>query len=149
MKTVFIGIDPDVDKSGFAIYDASKKKLTRVCCMRFFEIMEFLQIQNVDFVDKAFVRIEAGWLNKSNWHTRKNDGVKIASAKGNSVGRNHEVGRKFGEMCEYLGFDYEFVKPLGTKNIDRATFIRLTDYRCGCNQDARDASMLVYGINNK
>jgi hypothetical protein len=62
---------------------------------------------------------------------------------------NHETGRKIGEMCEYLNIEYEFVRPLGTKNIDHFLFKRMTGFRGRTNSEMRDAGMLVYGYNFK
>jgi len=96
------------------------------------------------------VRIEAGWLNeKSNFHNRRGQTKTAGERVAKNVGANHEVGRKFGEMCEYLGIDYEFVKPLGTKCIDHRTFVRMTGWKGRTNSEMRDSAMLVYGINNK
>ena len=147
MKPLFIGIDPDVDKSGFAVYDAESKSLTAVCSAQFFWIFPYFKTWQCHI---ALVRIEAGWLNeKSNFHHRRGQSKTAGERIAKNVGANHETGRKLAEMCEYLEIEYDLVRPLGTKNIDHRAFIRMTGWTGRTNQDMRDAAMLVYGFKTK
>lgn len=138
-----VGVDPDIKKPGFAIYDRVNKELTTVKSITFFEIFDLLTKLKDEIL---LVRIEAGWLNrKSNFHSRggqsKQAGEKIAEY----VGRNHEVSFKLIEACKYIGVPYEVVRPLGTKNIDAAMFKKITGWPSQTNPDNRDAGMLCYG----
>lgn len=134
-----IGIDPDVDKSGVADYDPETKEIS-LMNLTFFEIYEYLESYNVPV--KVF--IEAGWLNKSNWH-RIDTGTSSINAKiGQRTGANHEVGKKIAEMCEYLRIDYELVKPTRSK-VNAEMFKKITKYTKRTNQEQRDAAMLVFG----
>lgn len=138
----FIGIDPDIKDSGFALYNLKERKLELVTNYSFFDLLKKFN----ELKDKiSLVRIEAGWINKkSNFHNRpgqsKEAGEKIAS----NVGANAEIGRKIAEMCDSLNIPYDLVKPLGTKNIDSKLFKRITGYTKRTNQDSRDAAMLVW-----
>lgn len=139
----YIGIDPDIKASGFALYNIQEKDLELVTNYSFFDLLkEFDKLK-----DKiSLVRIEAGWLNKkSNFHNKpgqtKEAGEKIASY----VGANAETGKKIAEMCKSLNIPYELVKPLGTKDIDGKLFKQITKYSKRTNQDSRDAAMLVWG----
>lgn len=59
-----IGIDPDCDKSGFALIHGEHKEL---CTLTFFEILKrFKQLIDHYGKDKIIVYIECGFLNKSN-----------------------------------------------------------------------------------
>ena len=150
LKTIFVGIDPDTDRSGLAVYDAENKCLVKLCCMRFFEMLEFFQAQEPYFAEKVFCRIEAGWLHdKSNFHSRRGQSKEAGERIAKNVGANAEAGRKIGEMCEYLGFDYDLVKPLGTKIICHKTFVRMTGWKGRTNQEMRDAAMLVWEFSCK
>jgi len=93
--------------------------------------------------DIRLVVIEAGWLNKSNWHIAKLNKF-AASKSGKDIGANHEVGRKIVEMCEYLKLPFELVRPTQTK-VTKEYFGKITGIKDRTNQDQRDAMMLVFG----
>lgn len=143
-KKLFIGIDPDTQKSGVAIWE--NKKLT-LLNLSFFELLERIKTialgANVLGLDIVIV-IEAGWLNKkSNWHGH-GFGEGVASRTGAKVGANHETGKKIVEMCEYLNMTYELVRP-ESKKVNAKFFKQLTKYEGRTNQETRDAAMLVFG----
>jgi hypothetical protein len=139
-RTIHVGIDPDVNKSGVAMWCEVAGDYTHLEEMTFFKLFELLcfhcnKIQQVV--------IEAGWLNKKhNWHGRKGAAAERIS---NNVGRNHETGRKLVEMCDYLGLEYVLVRPKRSK-FKAETFRNITGYDIK-NQDIIDAAMLVYQIN--
>lgn len=146
---VYVGIDPDVDKSGVGIYNRGTKVLS--CCksLKFFDL--FISLKELkktcnELNLTLFIRIEAGWLNKkSNFHgsafQKKSVGERIAK----NVGSNHEVGRKIGEMCEFLNLEYEFVPPMG--KVTPEYFKSLTGIEAKKkDQDMIDAALLVWGL---
>jgi hypothetical protein len=141
MKKAFIGIDPDVSKNGVAFWFKESKKL-ELESLTFFGLFEALKSLKVHY--EIHVIIDAGWLNKSNFHvtgTNKNVNGKI----GERVGANHEVGKKIAEMCEYLGVYSTLHKPTKSK-VDKETFQKITGYIGRTNQEVRDAGMLVFGL---
>ena len=95
-----IGIDPDCEKSGLAIYLPNVEKIL-TCCLPFAELIDqvlgWVETYNVECV------VEAGWKNQSNWHIGNNCNKRQAAAIGNAVGRNHETGRKIVEMLRHYG----------------------------------------------
>ncbi|GHT02085.1 hypothetical protein AGMMS49525_04910 [Bacteroidia bacterium] len=145
-----IAIDPDVEKSGVAEL-IPQHRLLEVTNLTFPQLLDYLQARK-KMSDTAHtslvVVVEAGWLNKSNWHTSQN---KATSAKvGNNTGRNHEVGRKIVEMCKHYGLEVVEQHPLrkcwkgkdGKITHDElAYFTGLIDRT---NQDARDAALLAW-----
>ena len=150
----YIGIDPDVDKSGVAYYESESKKL-ELSNLTFFQLFDYLRFAKgakLDF-EKLVIYIEAGWLNKSNWHKsyKNKDGrlVKHSEAQNEKISRNtganHETGKKIVEMCEYLELDYVIVKPTSSK-VNSEYFNKLTNTIGRTNQEQRDAAMLVYGM---
>lgn len=151
-KTLVVGIDPDVDKSGIAIWDAAIKKLTVVEALAFWDIIPFI-LSHSEYIKK--VRIEAGWLNSSNWHTHTGKGEKRRKLKSNEmaesgrrVGRNHQVGILLMDFCKKYAIDCEEVKPYESnwwKN-DGNRFALTTGWKGVTNPEKRDAAMLVYGI---
>lgn len=106
-KPLTIGIDPDIDKNGVAIYNKVEKIVTTKT-LSFFELFEFLKIRK-DEID--MIKIECGFLiKKSNWHYAKSATAKEKIAK--DVGRNHQVATLLIQMCEYLGLHFVPRKPL-------------------------------------
>lgn len=138
MNKVLIGIDPDTEKSGVAWYIS--KDSFRLFNLTFFELFDSLK----DIETESLVYIEAGWLNKSNWHKVANGSAAINASIGLRTGANHEVGRKIIEMCEYLEIEYVLVKPTKSK-VNSETFNKITGHKGRSNQEQRDACMLVFG----
>ena len=130
---VKIGIDPDVEKNGVAIKHDGKLTLHN---LKFFELFDLLKTY-----PNAQVVIEGGWLNKSNWHTKRNGSAALNAKIGNHTGANHEVGRKIVEMCEYLDIDYRVVRPTKSK-VKSDLFHKITGIKKS-NQEQRDAAMLI------
>lgn len=106
-----IGIDPDVDKSGLAWLNTSTRQLEAVS-LPFPELLDHLLHIKAAYRDNAIVVVEASWLISHNWHTRSGDNRRVSAAKGNNVGRNHEVGRKIVEMCKHYGLEVVEQSPL-------------------------------------
>lgn len=143
MQKIYIGIDPDVEKSGVAIWYKQQKKLElyNKTFFRLFDLLKFLQSQNFDI----FMVIEAGWLNKSNWHAIKDKSHGFNSKIGERVGANFETGKKIVEMAKYLDIKHSLIKPK-SKKTDSETFNKITGYKLRTNQEQRDAAMLVFGM---
>lgn len=169
-----IGIDPDVDKSGVTALGVSSRTFTS-CSLSFADLMKYLR----DFMDRShaftpfdidpktgrlkfsdnfhepftvIVVVEAGYLNKGNWHLKNGDSKAVSSAKGNSSGRNHEVARKIVEMArDYFGFEVVEQKPLAKcwKGKDRKITHEELAYFTGMEkkrttQDERDSVLLAW-----
>ena len=142
MSKIFIGVDPDVDRNGVAMWDKETKTLS-LQKLKFFELYEFLAILKHNRAEDITVVIEAGWLNKkSNWHT-SGKGEFVAGRIGTKVGANHETGKKIVEMCEYMGLKYELRQPTSSKMGIRQ-FRMITKYQGKVDQDMVDAALLVY-----
>jgi len=142
MSKVLIGVDCDVDKSGIAIYFS--KDNFQLKNLRFFELFKLLKFYTLVQEMELEIYIEAGWLNKSNWHKLVNGSSNINAQIGQRTGANHETGKKIVEMCEYLGLKYHLIKPTKTK-VDAVAFNKITNYKGRTNQEQRDAAMLVFG----
>ena len=145
---ILIGIDPDVHKSGVAYYEKHTKRLelSNLTFFQLFDYLSYIKKCNAQITTKDLnikIIIEAGWLNKSNWHT-DNKNKNIATMIGNRTGSNHETGRKIVEMCEYLELKYELVIPKKSK-VTHEYFKKLTGIIGKTNQEERDAAMLVWG----
>lgn len=134
-----IGIDPDIDKSGFAIWKDNELFLY---CMEFAKIQEFL-LDNKDKIRK--VVISAGWLNKTNFHAKSNFNKSVNSIIGERVGANHQVGKLIAQYCKHYNIVCELSKPRA-KKLNAETFKNITKVEKRTNQEQRDAGILVYGL---
>ena len=147
MKTgepLYIGIDPDVDKSGFAEWHKPLKKFSAIEALTLPEMLDRLHAIRDNI---ALVVVEAGFLNKGNRHTFKGQSVAAAAKTGENVGRNHQRGMDIVEILEWMRIPYRLQKP-SSKNSwknDEKIFQKMTGVKGG-NPEKRDAAMLVYGL---
>jgi hypothetical protein len=147
-----IAIDPDVTSSGVAYLETATRKL-EATTLSFPQLLDYLLViknrPNVRY-GTLVVLVEAGWLVQSNWHLKNSDNKRIASAKGNSAGRNHETGRKIVEMCKHYGMEVIEHYPLkkcwkGKEGkITKQELASFTGLIERTNQDARDAALLAW-----
>lgn len=149
MDKIFIGIDPDVDKSGFAYWSGDTLKLRN---LKFFDLLQAIK----DAVP-TLVLLEAGWLNKDSRHAT----TKIPFLKGSKgsrewriavfnckigerVGRNHQVGMFIEEFLIYKNIPYELIRPTKHKITEHKVFCGFVKHKFGrSNQEQRDAAMLI------
>lgn len=133
---MIIGIDPDVDKSGFAKLEAGGIEYTT---LSFFDLTEWLRKQAENI---KCVYLEAGWLNKSIHHFAKNKA--IAGNIGTKVGANHTIGKLLHEYMLRINVKCVLVRPTKSK-LNAEQFKKLTKIETRTNQETRDAVMLVWG----
>ena len=156
MKTKYeyiIGIDPDVDGSGVGIlYDGREIRKEQLLLPH---LVEFLKECVAVSGNSVKVFIEAGWMNKGNYHLVEDRSQKHAAKLGEKVGRNHEVGKQIGVFCDFLNIEYEFVRPL--KKIWKGKDGKITQeelqdlmegsvsvpYTGKTNQEVRDAILIA------
>ncbi len=147
MRDLIVGIDPDVDRSGIAVYHKATKDL-QLSILTFFQLFDFLKDK------KSIIReviVEGGWLHKKSNFRNEHSGQRVAARIGKNTGANHETGRKIIEMCAYLKIECRAVLPLVKrwKGLDRKIsheeFFKLTGYNKRTNQEQRDAALLVWG----
>ena len=150
-----IGIDPDCEKNGVAIVSPATRLLN--CeCLTFAETIAYLRFFKRNMEEKSrnyIIVIEAGWLNRSNWHTHGN--AKLAAAIGRSTGMNHQTGILLAQMCDYYKIPYKLQKPLKKcwkgkdgkiTHAELAKQLQLrgyTDIPKRTNQEQRDAVLLI------
>ena len=148
---IVIGIDPDVDRNGMAVLDTSTAQYMTIEAVPFPELITALYAAKSDYRDRSLrVVIEAGWLNRSNWHVKYCDSKAVAAAKGNNAGRNEECGRKIAEMCRFWQIPHELIKPLTKvwrgreRKITAQELQSLTGWTRRTNQEMRDAALLAW-----
>lgn len=148
---ITVGIDPDVEKNGVAILRSDEGMQLKN--LPFPSLIEFLKMLNEEVKQKnkdIIVLIEAGWLNRSNWHLSPRMTAQKAAQIGNATGRNHETGRKIVECCDFYNIPYKLIKPLrkvwsGTDGkISAEEFSKITGYNNRTNQEERDAGLIAW-----
>lgn len=145
-----IAIDPDCDKSGYALLDTKNRSITMLA-LNFPAVLDAFEGLSPSRKSNAIIVVEAGWLNESNWHLRPKDSKAVAAAKGNAVGRNHETGRKIVEMAKYHGLDVKEIKPLkkcwqgkdGKISHDELAYF-IPGLPSRTNQEVRDAALIAW-----
>lgn len=143
-EPLYIGIDPDVTKSGFAVWHKPLQKFSSIEALTLPEMLDKLHLLRDNI---AIVVVEAGFLNKGNRHTFKGQSVAAAAKTGENVGRNHQRGMDIVEILEWMRIPYRLQKP-STKNSwknDEKIFQKMTGVKGG-NPEKRDAAMLVFGL---
>lgn len=147
-----IGIDPDVQKSGVACLEPATRKLelTNLAFPQLLDFLGYIKEEAARLGKSVTVVIEAGWLNRSNWHLTARDSRALAAAKGLQAGRNHEVGRKIAEVCEHWQLPCQLVRPLQKTwrgkdgKITHEELALFTHITGRTNQHARDAALLAW-----
>ena len=151
-----IAIDPDVDKSGVAIMDVVNRTLS-TSIMTMPELAEQLRIEGLKMLPKGdlLVVVEASWLAAANWHLNAKDTLRTAAAKGERVGRNHQVGMMLVELCQYYNLSCREKQPLLKIWHGKEGKISFTELHRLCsgsgilykakknNQEERDAALLA------
>lgn len=140
INKTFIGIDPDVTKSGVA-YKNGKDVILKN--LSFFNLFDYLK-ESILSNENLEVYIECGFLNKSNWHTT-NGSSAINANIGQRTGANHETAKKIIEMCEYLKIKHFKIKPTRSK-VNAEFFKKITKLDLRTNQETRDAYMLIFNL---
>jgi len=111
-----IGIDPDVDKSGFARLHLKEMRIS-FDTLTFPELVKALRkAKDQTTADRMTLRVvvEASWLISHNWHVGNGQirGAGAIAKTGYNVGRNHQVGLMIVQYCKALGIDVVEQRPL-------------------------------------
>lgn len=153
-----VGVDPDINESGVAILNTSTKEYD-ILSLHFPLLLDKLLELKKGSQEKGFtvlICVEAGWLNRGNWHINENDSKKTSAAKGRHTGMNHQVGILLTEMVKHYGLELEVIRPFvkcwSGKN-KKITHTEL-NYIVGgtlkgkTNQDERDAALIAWNCAN-
>lgn len=148
-----IGIDPDVDRNGCALLDVRTRKM-EVNTLHFPQLIDYIceiSHKSNEEGSSLIVIIEAGWMNRSNFHILRSHGKQGIASLGVDQGRNEQVSRLIGEFMEHKSIDYEFKRPLTKcwkgkdRKITREEIEMITGQNLGrTNQEGRDAALLAW-----
>lgn len=153
MRDIYIGIDPDNDKSGVGIVYKHSKQV-KAEKLTFWKLFQFLNSVKAEYEEEQVkVIIEAGWLVKSNWHILGHYmSTAKAAAMGRSVGLNHQTGILIHEMCKGMGLPVVLQPPLhkcwkgkdGKISQEELQMVVGNNKLPRMNQDQRDALLLAW-----
>ena len=148
-----IGIDPDVERSGYAMLDMATRQM-KVDTATLPVLLDTIGVMHATAVANGkhlTVFVEAGWLVQSNWHLGFRDSKASAAAKGRSVGRNHQRGMDICELLTYNGISVVQVPPLrkvwGGKDlkITHDELVEVVGQQVKhTNQEGRDAALIAW-----
>lgn len=133
----YLAIDPDIKECGIAIWDGNimLENLSPSKIIALFYTQGWKTWQ---------IRIEAGWLNKSNWHTKEGQSDNVAAEIGRRTGENHATGKLIAECAKMVCKDVVLVRPTG-KKLTPKQFKELAGIECK-NQDQIDAGRLLLDV---
>lgn len=153
---IIVGIDPDVDKSGYAVLNCGERAVKTIDALGFFQLQAYLTA----LADRArhkdvsmVVVVEASWAISSNWHLTQGERKQKVAAKGYDVGRNHQVGKLIVEMCKVNGIPVVEHIPLRKcwsgkdRKITHEELIQFCPVdKNRTNQEMRDAALLAWSF---
>jgi len=138
----YIGIDPDVNESGFAVWNTKSKCFDEISKFYFWDLID--RINRCDKTLVTFILDKTFTYKKSNWHDAKTVG--ISTLIGRKVGRNNQVAHLLVDYFDRHGYSYSIVNPAGKKISDNVKlFKQLSKYKGRTNKDMREAAVLVLG----
>ena len=131
-----IGIDPDVDKSGYAIGSVSDKSII----LKQYSLWDlFRELVDDNIMFNVLVRLEAGHRIKKTWQKRTPGTIK-------NVGRNNEIGSQIERFLIEHQIPHELVPPFGGSKVNHDLFCKITgwDKKKKTNPETRVAGLLVH-----
>lgn len=153
---VILGVDPDSKASGLCVLVPKTKEIA-VLTLTFPQLLEKFTQYAHEYVMDIIVIVEASWLkqskngNTANWHVKPGDNLKVASAKGEGIARNQQVGRLIVEMCKHWSIDVIEKAPLikSWNGPDRKITQEEIEYfipgfPSKSNPETRDATLLAW-----
>jgi len=138
MDKLLIGIDADVDKSGFSVWDPKAKEFVQLSDYSLFEL--FVKLNDLHQRFELMVYLEDASLSKGMWHRGG-----IGAAK--NVGKNMAIAKQIRVFMDANHISYQLLKPNGYSRYDHRTFCRITGWPLQerTNSEKRAAAMMVFG----
>jgi GTP-binding protein EngB required for normal cell division len=144
-KTLLIGIDPDVDRSGFCAYRADLGQISQLTTMDLEDTFRQILDYHEDSKELGFdliVLVEAGWNNKTNFHVKGSDNAWKSASIGSKLGENSSIGKQIIKFCEKHKIEVIAVTPKSHK-INADYFKAMTKWAKRTNQEMRDAYRVI------
>lgn len=156
-----IGIDPDVERSGFVVLDSEARHITFAGALTFPEVITHLHMiaqEHAQEMSRVLIVIEDSDT-ATNWHLNKiqyesmplMNKLRKAAAIGRSAGMCHATLRHLQEVSEGMGLTVRMQQPLrklwNSKDgkMSQAEALQfMPGLPSRCNQEVRDAALLAW-----
>lgn len=144
----YIGIDPDVERSGVGVV-TRVNGVVEALGLTLPELLNYFMRKGAT-AENSLVVVEAGWLNKGNWHIGRGDSIALSASKGYHVGRNHQIGMDIIGMATFLGYKVQEIRPLRKcwkgkdRKITAEELKSFTGYQKRTSQEMRDALLIAW-----
>lgn len=139
---IVIGIDPDADKNGVALYkDGTLSLLTSMKTLEFYFFLETLKKKN--YVENILVGIENVKLLSITFERKNNKaGQRGHDRISHNVGQCKHAQTEIENCCKHLNVKYILFRPSSNfkKGSSIKMFERLTGYKGSSNADQRSAA---------
>lgn len=152
---VIIGIDPDMEKSGIAIYHR-KSKILYLDNFNIYQMIKFVELYNKH---TTIFAVEAGYLNKSNWHIKNASSKVVVSEIGRRTGENHATAKHIVSILRGFGFEVIEQRPLAKvwrggkvshkEFLDKCSLDGVIVDANRSNQEQRDAGLIALAIDKR
>lgn len=151
----YVGIDPDVDKSGLVVIDKKMRRVTHAEALDFPGVLVYLTLLKQEHVQElmaVLVVLEDSDISV-NWHYNSHDSKGVCAAKGRSVGMCHATARHLRECCENIGLPVMMQQPL--RKFWKGKDGKISHEEAACfmpglptktNQEVRDAALLAWEV---
>ncbi len=151
----YVGIDPDVDKSGLVVIDRQGRCILHAEALDFPGVLVYLNLLKQEHAQEpmtVLVVIEDSDFSV-NWHYNRHDSKGVCAAKGRSVGMCHATARHLRECCENMGLPVMMQQPL--RKLWRGKDGKITHEEAALfmpglpartNQEVRDAALLAWEV---
>lgn len=149
MKNFVIGIDPDVKKSGIAIFE--NKKLVELKNLSLTDFYMFCEniVEHFDYcsdeLDKPTFVIEDGNIISGLYNRNKNNNNLVQHKISEHVGANKQRAKDLIEIAEFFGIKTIRQKPRkGNWSDKKAMFESVTGWKGRSNPETRSAAFFGY-----
>jgi hypothetical protein len=130
-----IAIDPDLNKSGFAVYDLQTKTYINIKTLHLWELFYWLKEWDLS---EFLVLIEDSNLIKTSWH---------GTASRSNVGKNKAVSKLIVDFCKVHKIAYRAIKPDGYSQyfdkIGKGQYVHLVGKTFPNNSETRSAVAII------
>ena len=138
---VIVGVDPDSNAHGIAIYIDGK-----LVSLHEWQLMDIhCYVLQLGVVDELFFSIENVLANTFIYERNEKDTKRIQSKVGIAVGRCQQAQMELMRLLDYHGVPYQTFKPMrGNWAADKKMFERITGWTGRSNADTRSAAFFGY-----
>lgn len=135
-QNITIGIDPDVERNGFGVYNKNTSELS-LFQYDLFDLFTKLLWYKLRY--NIIVRLEAGHKVKKTWQARTVGTIK-------NVGRNNEIGSQIERFLIKRNIKHELIEPCGLSKYTHDQFCNITKWEKNkrTNPETRVAGLLAY-----